>query len=105
MNNKKLVGGILSYGVDTLQEVHYKLDSPVSYYVANYTHNYFSVGATTSGFGFVGVWLSTAHKRGGSGGQSHTQINGFLLQVGVLLCKLYLYVYFDGSGLNRKVTK
>ena len=99
MNTKKLFGGRLSWGTDTVAGIHVTYSEPATYKVINYTSAYFAVGASTSGG--LGLWASPAVKRGGEKeGETHRSFRGCLIQFGVYWFKLYLYLYFNGDGLT-----
>mgnify|MGYP001585773069 CR=1 FL=1 len=100
MFNKTICGGILSCGVDVITEVRYKENG--RYRVVNYTHRYFAIGFSTSGFGALGAVISTNNaKRGSRDGDTHTRFTGLLAQIFFLAGKAYLYVFLKGDGLGR----
>lgn len=95
MKNKKTTLGAIAYGRDdgASDEIQREV------WVINYTGNYLSVGATTSGG--LGVWISNrSAKRAGKNESYEVQrFRGILAQVGFWFFKIYLYVYMDGDGL------
>src|SRR3989304_10279044 len=99
MNNKRVLGGALSWGVDTISEV--RVDSEKNLFpgvmrfrVVNYTHKYFAIGASSSGRGTVGFKIdSNVAKRGGKEGFTHTQFSGYIAHLFLGYFKIYLYVF------------
>lgn len=97
--------GFLSYGYDV----------PVKSWVVNYTHHWFSFGATTSpapknskafNFGFTLGW--DVHKRVGAnqeGKPLYQAYRGFIAQIVLVLFKVYVYFYRDGDGREADPAK
>lgn len=102
MNMRELAGGQLSWGVDEVAEVKIDVRPGYRWHVINYTHRWFSIGASTSGQGFLGVschWKNL-NRRQDKNGFTHHRYRGCISQVWLGLFKIYLYVYFDGDGLG-----
>lgn len=85
----------------------YGWDSVAEAWVLNHTNNWFSAGFTTSPSTrghFLGCFITDQAKKRVSDDpdeeKRYQAFRGLLAQLGFWWFKLYLYIYFDGDGLN-----
>lgn len=83
--------GFLSYGRDEYARA----------WVLNYTHRWFSCGATTSpstNGHLIGLFASDNAAKRVAGDSPTKPFHGLLIQLAFWWFKFYLYLYFDGDG-------
>ncbi len=104
MKMRILGGGQFSWGIDACDEVVMEKSPGYRWRVLNYTHRWFSPGASTSGHGMIGVsWHGKGvHRRVKNPNYTHGAFDGWLIQAWMGLFKVYLYVYFKGDGLGPR---
>ena len=122
MNSRRMLGGILYWGIDELPQVWHRGLLAVTdrvivrcqrgrliayiqrentrFRVVNYAHRYFAAGLTTAGGLGFSMAIKNTLKRGSAGGDTHTSFTGLTVTAGAWWIKAYLCIYFNGDGLG-----
>lgn len=71
------------------------------FWVVNFTHPAFALGATTSGgAGIIAVWSQIVKRGGSRAGDTHRPFRGILAQLGFHWFKVYAYIFPNKDGFR-----